>query len=167
MCDTSFCKELLLYHNALIGDVGAQALAEVLHPDRWPSGRGLKTLSLAACSIGDAGCQALMAAVREYQALTSLDLSCNAITDDSTPAVALVLAQSNSSLEALSLSMNLISSYGISQLMDGVASNPEGALCQIDVSTQDGGQSKTSFVANDALSPRSSSKVKSKFAGLR
>ena len=137
------------------------------------AGRGLKTLSLAACSIGDvcisvsrcsrskppskppctrhmqAGCQALMAAARDYQermpaaclrraavrlvcvsvkVLTSLDLSCNSITDDSAPAVSLVaasvlhaavvarasfehqvLAQPKSALECLSLSMNLLS----------------------------------------------------------
>ncbi|CAE7629109.1 PPC6-7 [Symbiodinium sp. CCMP2456] len=159
-------EELLLYHNPMLGDAGAQALAEALNPDSWPlAGRGLKTLSLAACSIGDAGCQALMAAARDYQVLTSLDLSCNSITDDSAPAVSLVLAQPTSALESLSLSMNLLSSFGISQLMDGVASNIDGALCQIDVSTQDGGQGKTSFVATDALSPRSSSKVKSKFQG--
>ena len=103
-------------------------------------------------------------AARLSQVLTSLDLSCNAITDDSTPAVSLVparavfspllerlpspcqvLSQSESALEYLALSMNLIrrslslsestqsfekrktthisfgpGSYGISQLMDGV-----------------------------------------------
>ena len=35
MCDTSFCKELLLYHNALIGDVGAQVWARALLCDGW------------------------------------------------------------------------------------------------------------------------------------
>jgi len=159
-------EELLLYHNPMIGDTGAQALATLLKPDSWKFGNGLKVFSLAACGIGDEGCQALMGMIGEHKALQSLDLSCNAITDDSTPAISTVLAQADSSLESLMLSMNSISSSGISKLMDSVALNPDGALCEIDVATQESGQKQSNIEISDPISPRSSSKVKAKFHGL-
>ncbi|CAJ1344847.1 unnamed protein product, partial [Effrenium voratum] len=161
LCHFRGLQELYIYHNPQLGDVGTQALAHLV------STGSLRRLSVAACGVGDAGCQALMAAIEEKNALKTLDMSCNSIGDDSAPGVASVLAQRDCAIEKLVLSMNSLSSFGISQLMDGVARNIEGQLLELDVGSQDVGLSKTCFVADEPLSPRSSSKVKTKFLGLR
>lgn len=154
-------EELYLYHNPL-GDLGAQALGDLLSRPQVPQ---LQHLNLAAASIADAGCQALMVAIQEHKVLKKLDLSCNAIGDDSTGAIAEVLSQKDCELENLCLSMNSLSSYGIAQLMDGVAQNLDGALREVDVASQDSGNAKTSF--NEDPMSITISKVKSKFVGLR
>lgn len=154
-------QELYLYHNPYIGDVGAQALADVLSRGATQ----LQHLNLAACSIADAGCQALMVAIGEYKAMKTLDLSCNAIGDDAAGSVSEVLAQKDCELEKLCLSMNCMSSYGISKLMEGVAENLDGSLREVDVASQESNHAKTSF--NEEIGGRSGPKVKSKFVGLR
>eukprot|EP00913_Durusdinium_trenchii_P002068 g1911.t1 len=163
--------ELRLYHNPLLGDLGAQALSDLL---ATPSGTSITHLNLAACGIGDAGCQALMQAVGDYKILKTLDLSCNGLGDDSASSVAEVLSQRDCELEKLMLSMNAMSSYGISELMDGdalaclaelqywlVSRNVDGCLREVDVASQDAGPAKTQFIDEGM------SKVKSKFVGLR
>lgn len=92
----------------------------------------MQHLNLAACSIADAGCQALMVAIGEYKAMKTLDLSCNAIGDDAAGSVSEVLAQKDCELEKLCLSMNCMSSYGISKLMEGVAENLDGSLREVE-----------------------------------
>lgn len=151
-------EELRLYHNPLLGDLGAQALSDLL---ATPSGTSITHLNLAACGIGDAGCQALMQAVGDYKILKTLDLSCNGLGDDSASSVAEVLSQRDCELEKLMLSMNAMSSYGISELMDGVSRNVDGCLREVDVASQDAGPAKTQFIDEGM------SKVKSKFVGLR
>lgn len=113
-------QALHLYHNPGIGDQGAQALA------RWLMGRsdssGLKILSLAACSIGDIGGQALLAALRGNQALTELDLSANSLGDKVvSPLAESVLA--SCVLQKVNLAMNSIGKIGIKNLITSVA-NP-------------------------------------------
>eukprot|EP00435_Cladocopium_sp_Y103_P014219 s2825_g3.t1 len=76
-----------------------------------------------------------------------------------------VLAQKDCQLEKLCLSMNCMSSYGISKMMEGVAENLDGSLREVDVASQDSGHAKTSF--NEEIGGRSGPKVKSKFVGLR
>lgn len=154
-------QELYLYHNPYIGDLGAQALADVLSRGATQ----LLHLNLAACSIADAGCQSLMVAIGEYKALKTLDVSCNAIGDDAAGSVSEVLAQKDCQLEKLCLSMNCMSSYGISKLMEGVAENLDGSLREVDVASQESGHAKTSF--NEEIGGRNGPKVKSKFLGLR
>jgi len=129
-------KELYLYHNPLIGDQGAKALARAFHQGRFAMDRGVQLLNLAACQIGDVGCRAMMVELdsSHNKALQSLDLSCNVITDESAPS--LVKALSTSALRTLVLSMNKFSSKGILELVEAVASNMDGSLEELDISSQ-------------------------------
>ncbi|CAE8691309.1 unnamed protein product, partial [Polarella glacialis] len=152
-------EELVMYHNPLIGDSGAEALSKLLQPA--PPARGLRRLSLAACGVGDVGCSALMGSLAKNQVLTSLDLSCNALTDACAPGIAEVLGFRDSALQVLNVAMNQLSTWGLCQLVDAAARRREGDIPEIDVSCQDSPR------ADDEVELAASNEALSKFKGLR
>jgi len=175
-------EELLLYHNPLIGDVGAKAIGKLCQPRNlysedgdMPAARyGLRRLNLAACGIGDAGCQAMLIPLLDIQGvgLRALDLSCNAISDASTTVVEQVICAGTTELATLSLSMNHLSSKGVQQLVESNAQTSIRRRCIVDVSAQASDQAIAMYQAE---APRSSlgsaqganAAMMNKFVGLR
>ncbi|KAJ1621322.1 hypothetical protein T492DRAFT_1071452 [Pavlovales sp. CCMP2436] len=109
--------ELNLSGNQLC-TAGAQALASSFRssPALTCASSGLRILSLAKCLIGTGGIAALLPALKQCCALSSLDLTSNFLYDEGASAVAPWLAFASPRLEFVSLAFNGIGEEGANAL---------------------------------------------------
>lgn len=121
----SSCVRLKL-SGALLGDDGAQALAEALSADEAPR---LKSMELRDNGIGPAGISAIGRALRAEGGtrLERLDLTGNRIGDDGAEAVAGVLRDLALSLEGLALGGNRIGDAGAEAIAAAIAGASGGS----------------------------------------
>ncbi|KAG0064941.1 hypothetical protein BGZ89_008736 [Linnemannia elongata] len=104
--------------NNLIGDNGAQALAEALKTNST-----LTTLKLWSNSIGPDGARALSEALKTNSTLTTLDLLDNSIGDHGAQAFSEAL-KANSTLTILNLKGNSIGPNGAQAQTEALKTNP-------------------------------------------